>query len=72
MSKYICIVLVALISIAAVAQVKKAPASAGGGREVVVAKDAPKAVGPYSQGVKAGGFIFTGGTTAPRSDKRPS
>lgn len=31
------------------------------GREVVTTDEAPKAVGPYVQGVKAGGFLFTAG-----------
>lgn len=30
-------------------------------REVVATEKAPKAIGPYSQGVKAGDFIFTAG-----------
>ena len=30
-------------------------------KEVVVSKDAPKAIGPYSAGVKAGNFIFSAG-----------
>ena len=33
----------------------------GGGREVIAAPDAPKAVGPYSQGVKAGNLVFVAG-----------
>jgi 2-iminobutanoate/2-iminopropanoate deaminase len=30
-------------------------------REVVTAKDAPQPVGPYSQAIKGGGFIFASG-----------
>ena len=30
-------------------------------KQVVVAKDAPKAIGPYSAGVKIGNFVFTAG-----------
>jgi len=30
-------------------------------RSVVTAKDAPAAVGPYSQAIKAGGFVFVAG-----------
>ena len=30
-------------------------------KEVIVAKDAPKAIGPYSAGVRVGDFIFTAG-----------
>jgi 2-iminobutanoate/2-iminopropanoate deaminase len=33
-------------------------------REIIKASDAPKAVGPYSQGVKANGFIFFSGQIA--------
>lgn len=34
------------------------------GREVVESKDAPKAIGPYSQAIKAGGFVFCAGQIA--------
>ncbi len=30
-------------------------------KEIVSAENAPKAIGPYSAGVKAGGFVFTAG-----------
>ncbi len=30
-------------------------------REVVSTKDAPQAIGPYSQAIKANGFVFTSG-----------
>lgn len=30
-------------------------------KQVVVAENAPKAIGPYSAGVKIGGFVFTAG-----------
>jgi len=33
-------------------------------REVVATKDAPQAIGPYSQAIKANGFIFTSGQIA--------
>ncbi len=33
-------------------------------RDVVATKDAPLAIGPYSQAIKAGGFIFTSGQIA--------
>lgn len=33
----------------------------GSKKEVVIAENAPKALGPYSAGVKAGGFVFTAG-----------
>ena len=30
-------------------------------KDVIVAEKAPKAIGPYSQGIDAGGFVFTSG-----------
>jgi 2-iminobutanoate/2-iminopropanoate deaminase len=33
-------------------------------REIVSTKDAPQAIGPYSQAIKAGGFVFTSGQIA--------
>jgi 2-iminobutanoate/2-iminopropanoate deaminase len=33
-------------------------------REIVTTKDAPQAIGPYSQAIKANGFIFTSGQIA--------
>ena len=33
-------------------------------REIISTKDAPKAIGPYSQAVKANGFIFVSGQIA--------
>lgn len=33
-------------------------------REIISTKDAPQAIGPYSQAVKAKGFIFTSGQVA--------
>jgi len=33
-------------------------------REIISSKDAPKAIGPYSQAVKANGFIFCSGQIA--------
>lgn len=33
-------------------------------RDVVATKDAPQAIGPYSQAIKANGFIFTAGQIA--------
>jgi 2-iminobutanoate/2-iminopropanoate deaminase len=33
-------------------------------REIISTKDAPHAIGPYSQAVKANGFIFTSGQIA--------
>jgi len=33
-------------------------------REVVSTKDAPRAIGPYSQAIKANGFVFVSGQVA--------
>jgi 2-iminobutanoate/2-iminopropanoate deaminase len=33
-------------------------------REIVATKDAPQAIGPYSQAIKANGFVFTSGQVA--------
>src|ERR1051326_3188968 len=44
----------------AFAQKPAAPA----GRTVVMAKDAPPPIGPYSQAIKAGEFVFCAGQTA--------
>jgi 2-iminobutanoate/2-iminopropanoate deaminase len=33
-------------------------------REAIATKDAPQALGPYSQGIKANGFIFVSGQLA--------
>ena len=33
-------------------------------RELISTKDAPQAIGPYSQAIKANGFIFTSGQIA--------
>src|SRR3981081_4037528 len=33
-------------------------------REVVSTKDAPQAIGPYSQAIKANGFVFVSGQVA--------
>ena len=30
-------------------------------KKVIVAEDAPKAIGPYAQGIKANGFLFVSG-----------
>ena len=32
--------------------------------EVVATKEAPQAIGPYSQAIKSGGFVFTAGQVA--------
>jgi 2-iminobutanoate/2-iminopropanoate deaminase len=33
-------------------------------REIISTKDAPQAIGPYSQAIKANGFVFTSGQIA--------
>jgi 2-iminobutanoate/2-iminopropanoate deaminase len=45
-------------SMMAFAQEKKA------NREVIASKDAPQPIGPYSQAIKAGGFVFASGQIA--------
>lgn len=52
------LIALALFASAGLAQEKKA------GREVVLTKDSPPPVGPYSQAIKAGGFIFAAGQIA--------
>lgn len=42
----------------------KTTASASGDRTAVETKDAPKPIGPYSQAIKAGGFVFCAGQAA--------
>jgi enamine deaminase RidA (YjgF/YER057c/UK114 family) len=41
-------------------------------KKVVATKEAPQAIGPYSQAIKAGGFVFTAGQIAidPATGKR--
>src|SRR5690242_18779234 len=55
-------VLLASITLLSLAFGQKPAASAG--RTVVVAKDAPPPIGPYSQAIKAGEFVFCAGQTA--------
>jgi 2-iminobutanoate/2-iminopropanoate deaminase len=52
------LVALALFTSAGFAQEKTA------GREVVLTKEAPAPVGPYSQAIKAGGFVFAAGQIA--------
>ncbi|HZR30822.1 MAG TPA: RidA family protein [Terriglobales bacterium] len=33
-------------------------------RDVIATKEAPQAIGPYSQGIRAGGFVFVSGQVA--------
>ena len=40
------------------------PQRAAGGKQSVVTKDAPNPAGPYSQAIKAGGFVFAAGQIA--------
>jgi 2-iminobutanoate/2-iminopropanoate deaminase len=58
-----------LISLVAVAQPQKdqsksSTAASSSNRSVVEAKDAPKPIGPYSQAIKAGDFVFCAGQIA--------
>jgi 2-iminobutanoate/2-iminopropanoate deaminase len=60
---------VLLLCLSALAQTQKdsgksaSPASSGD-RSVVESKDAPKPIGPYSQAIKAGEFVFCAGQIA--------
>ena len=76
MKKLTCFAAATLLFLAAMGQspksssddkAKTAKTSAGSsakGRSVVEAKDAPKPIGPYSQAIKAGEFVFCAGQTA--------
>src|SRR4051812_28830192 len=46
-----------LLGLAVIAVLTAAPSS----KEAVSTKDAPAAAGPYSQAIKAGGFVFAAG-----------
>jgi 2-iminobutanoate/2-iminopropanoate deaminase len=63
MNKQIRCVTFLLLCLAAYGQTQKGSA-AGGEREVVESKDTPKAIGPYSQAIKAGGLVFCAGQIA--------
>ena len=39
-------------------------------REAVVTNEAPKAIGPYSQGIRAGNLVFTSGQIALHPDRK--
>jgi 2-iminobutanoate/2-iminopropanoate deaminase len=56
-------VVLLLVTAETQAQSKKVPQTAGV-PEVVATKDAPTAAGPYSQAIKAGGFVFVAGQLA--------
>jgi len=59
------IVPVALLVLLCVVAYPQAKEKGGGAtREIVESKDAPKAIGPYSQAIKAGGFVFCAGQIA--------
>ena len=62
MKKQIVWAALLLLFFGALGQTKEKAAS--GAREVVESKDAPKAIGPYSQAIKAGGFVFCAGQIA--------
>lgn len=53
--------LLAIFALISAAGQKPVPPS---GRTVVIAKDAPPPIGPYSQAIKAGDFVFCAGQTA--------
>jgi 2-iminobutanoate/2-iminopropanoate deaminase len=50
----------ALASIVSLALLVSTPAA----KQAVATKDAPQAAGPYSQGIRAGGFVFAAGQIA--------
>jgi 2-iminobutanoate/2-iminopropanoate deaminase len=74
MNRTVCMAVVVLFSLAAFGQPQKeagksktaaVPSSAStGNRAVVESKDAPKPIGPYSQAIKAGEFVFCAGQIA--------
>jgi 2-iminobutanoate/2-iminopropanoate deaminase len=43
---------------------KPGPQASAAAKEVVASQDAPKAIGPYSQAIKAGEFVFAAGQIA--------
>jgi 2-iminobutanoate/2-iminopropanoate deaminase len=53
-----------LLCLGAYAQNKEKSPAGGASREVVESKDAPKPIGPYSQAIKSGGFVFCAGQIA--------
>lgn len=55
---------VALLFVSALASTMTFAQEPKGLRQVVASKDAPQAIGPYSQAVKAGGFVFASGQIA--------
>src|ERR1017187_3008987 len=54
----ILLIVLALFTSVGLAQEQKA------NREVVLTNDAPQPIGPYSQAIKAGGFVFASGQIA--------
>ena len=52
------LIVLALFTSVGLAQEQKA------NREVVLTKDAPQPIGPYSQAIRAGGFVFASGQIA--------
>lgn len=50
-----------VLTMAVIATALSQPASAAAFKEIVATKDAPAAIGPYSQAVRAGGMLFIAG-----------
>ena len=50
-----------VLAMAVLATAISQPASAGAFKEIIATKDAPAAIGPYSQAVRAGGMLFIAG-----------
>lgn len=53
-----------LLCLGAYGQTKETNPAGGPTREVVESKDAPRPIGPYSQAIKSGGFVFCAGQIA--------
>lgn len=50
-----------VLTMAVIATTLSQPASAAAFKEIIATKDAPAAIGPYSQAVRAGGMLFIAG-----------
>jgi 2-iminobutanoate/2-iminopropanoate deaminase len=63
-----CELLLALLLFVSISATQNPPAAAmqekKANRDAVLTKDAPQPIGPYSQAIKAGGFVFASGQIA--------
>lgn len=66
--KSICELLLALLLLVSISAAQNSPSASAQEKkangDVVLSKDAPQPIGPYSQAIKAGGFVFTSGQIA--------